>query len=79
MSKDGQGKGYAKDAVNTLVNYAFDELRLHCIYANILSYNEKSVHLFEKCNFQREGILRARVYKQGNYIDVYPYSRLSDR
>lgn len=78
MSKEGQGKGFAKDAVNTLVNYAFDELRLHCIYANILSYNDKSVHLFEKCNFKRDGILRARVFKKGKYIDMYAYSRLSD-
>ena len=78
MSKQGRGKGYATDAVNVLVRYAFDELRLHCIYANILSYNDSSVHLFEKCGFKRDGILRARVYKNGRYVDVYAYSRLTD-
>ena len=78
MSKEGRGKGFAADAVNTLVEYAFDELRLHCIYANILAYNDASVKLFEKCRFQRDGVLRARVYKRGKYIDTYTYSRLSD-
>ena len=78
MTKNARGRGYATDAINTLVKYAFDELRLHCIYANILVYNEASVRLFEKCHFQRDGLLRARVYKKGKYIDVFSYSRLAD-
>lgn len=78
MSKDGgRGKGYATDSINTLVQYAFDELRLNCIYANILSYNDISVKLFEKCGFKRDGVLRARIYKKGEYIDLYSYSRLA--
>lgn len=77
MSKDGgRGKGYGTDAINALVGYAFSELRLHCIYANILCYNEASVGLFEKCCFKRDGILRERVYKGGKYVDVFSYSIL---
>ncbi len=77
MSKDGgRGKGYGTDAVETLVKYAFRELRLNCIYANILSYNEASVRLFEKCGFSKDGVLRARVYKGGRFVDVYAYSIL---
>ena len=77
-SKEKRGKGYAFDAVNTLVNYAFNELRLHCVYANILEYNDASVRLFEKCRFKRDGVLRARVYKNGRFIDTYAYSRLPE-
>lgn len=73
---DIRGKGYGTDAINTIVKYAFEELRLNCIFAHILSYNIASLKLFEKCGFQREGILRARVYKQGKYIDEYSYSKL---
>ena len=78
MAKDNEarGKGYGTDALNTIVKYAFEELRLNCVYGNILSYNIASVKLFEKCGFQRDGILRARVYKQGKYIDEYSYSKL---
>lgn len=79
MSKDGgRGRGYGTDAVNTLVGYAFRELRLHCVYANILSYNAASVRLFEKCGFSRDGILRSRVFKGGSFVDVYTYSILKE-
>ena len=76
-SNSERRKGYGTDAVNTIVKYAFSELRLNCIYANILSYNEASVRLFEKCGFQRDGVLRSRVFKQGKYVDLYAYSRLA--
>ena len=77
MSKDGgRGKGYGTDAVNTMVRYAFEELRLNCIYANILSYNEASIRLFERCGFKRDGVLRQRVFKKGQFYDLYYYSRL---
>lgn len=72
----GRGKGFASDAVKTLVSYAFDEMRLNCIYAEILSYNELSRKLFEKSGFSKEGTLRSRVYKNGMYCDLYVYSML---
>lgn len=75
IAKNGtRGKGYGTDAVKTAVNYAFMEMRLHCIYAHILSHNTISQRMFEKCGFLREGILRHRVFKGGSYIDVYSYS-----
>lgn len=73
-TKNGRGKGYGTDAVNTLVSYAFKEMRLNCIYANILTYNTASAHLFEKCGFVKEGVLRSRVYKEGAFIDFLSYS-----
>ncbi len=77
MSKDGgRGKGYGTDAVNTIIQYAFEELRLNCIYANILSYNEASIKLFERCGFKRDGVLRQRVFKKGCFVDMLAYSRL---
>ena len=77
MSKNGgRGKGYGTDAVKTLVRYAFQELRLNCVYSSILSYNEASIRLFEKCGFTRDGTLRARVYKGGHFWDLYAYSIL---
>ena len=72
----GRGKGYGTDAVTTIVNYAFNELRLNCIYAKVLSYNSISIRLFEKCGFQKDGVLRARIYKGGNFVDVIEYSIL---
>ncbi len=72
----GRGKGFGSDAVKALVSYAFDEMRLNCIYVEVLSYNEPSKKLFEKCRFSKEGTLRARVYKNGTHCDLHVYSIL---
>lgn len=79
MSKsEGRGKGYGSDAVMALTQYAFNELRLNCIYANILPYNDASIHLFEKCGFKRDGVLRARIFKKGEFFDLYSYSLVKE-
>lgn len=72
----GQRKGYGTDALNAIVHYAFFELRLNCIYAEILDYNIPSQKLFEKCGFQREGVLRERVFKNGRFENIIVYSLL---
>lgn len=77
IAENGRGKGYGSDAIKTIVQYAFEELRLHCVYATVLDHNTVSAKLFEKCGFQREGILRGRVYKNGTYVDMVSYSIIS--
>lgn len=72
------GKGYGSDAIKTITEYAFRELRMNCIYAEVLEYNQASRSMFEKCGFKKEGVLRARVFKGGEYVDVVSYSKLKD-
>ena len=74
---DTRGKGYGTDSVNIMVKYAFEELRLNCIFCNILVYNKASIRLFEKCGFHKVGVLRSRIYKRGEYHDVYAFSKLA--
>lgn len=79
MEKDnGRGHGYGTDALNTMVKYAFEEMRLNCIYAEVLDYNTPSQRLFEKCGFKKEGILRGRVFKGGKYNNIISYSCLKE-
>lgn len=74
--KNGRGKGYGTDALNTIVKYAFNEMRMNCIFADVLEYNIPSQRLFEKCGFRKEGILSSRVYKSGKYNNIISYSRV---
>ncbi len=76
LSSEGRGKGYGSDAIRAMVEYAFAEQRLNCIFATVLSYNEASKRLFQKCGFSQEGLLRQRVYKNNNYVDVLNFSIL---
>lgn len=73
-----RGKGYGTDALRTIVKYAFEQMRLHCIYANVLEYNTASQKLFEKCGFHKDGLLRGRIFKGGNYINMVTYSCLEE-
>ena len=78
LLSDIRGKGYGSDTVNTLVKYSFNELRLKCVYAHVNSYNEPSQKLFEKCGFTKEGILRSRIFKKGEYHNVVVLSILKE-
>lgn len=77
LTKDnGRGRGIGTDALETIVRYAFEELRLNCVYADVLEYNKLSQKLFEKVGFKKDGVLRSRIFKLGKYIDVISYSIL---
>lgn len=69
-------KGIGYKAIMALIDYAFNQLNLNCLTANILSYNHASQRLFEKCGFICEGTLRHRVFKNGEYQDLLSYSLL---
>ncbi|MFE4036145.1 GNAT family N-acetyltransferase [Priestia sp. YIM B13489] len=69
-------KGIGYKAIILLSDYAFNQLNLNCLIANILNYNIASQKLFEKCRFTLEGKLQGRIYKNGAYQDVYSYSLL---
>lgn len=77
LQENGRGQGYGTDAVKAMVNYAFSELRIHCIYARLNEHNIISQKLFEKCGFAREGRLRDRYFKRGSYISELSYSIIS--
>lgn len=68
--------GYGTRALRLLIAYAFQELNINCLSASILEYNAASIALFEKLGFQREGILRERVFKGNAYHSLYVYSLL---
>ena len=48
-------RGYAGQAMNIIIRYAFDVLLLHQLYCNIDEDNEASLNLFKKKGFQVTG------------------------
>ncbi|WP_338470962.1 GNAT family protein [Niallia sp. XMNu-256] len=71
-----RNKGIGFKAITMLIDYAFNQLNLNCLVANILNYNTASQKLFEKSGFLLEGTLRKRVFKNGAYQDLLSYSLL---
>lgn len=77
LGENAWGKGYATEAVQTLINYAFAILpELERIEATCLTPNLASVRVLEKIGMQREGVLRNYYKKNGYFYHSYQYSLL---
>lgn len=48
--------GYGKQALECLVNYAFNVLKFHLLYANIAASNTASKALFSSLGFENSGV-----------------------
>lgn len=72
----GQGKGYATDAVRTLIRFAFDTLDANSVVARVRADNEPSRRVVESVGFAREGRRREAFYKGGEHRDVLVYGLL---
>jgi ribosomal-protein-alanine N-acetyltransferase len=55
LDQDHRNKGYMTQAIRSAVRFAFDELRLHRIEANVMPRNPASRRVLEKCGFREEG------------------------
>lgn len=67
LSKDYTGKGYGKTALRKLLEFGFEELELHRIYAFLLESNVNAFKMYADLGFKKEGVLRENVLKNDNY------------
>ncbi len=74
--EDYRGKGIGKEALALTMNFGFQELNLHRIQLNVLSYNKPAINLYEKLGFKREGIYREFIHRDGKRYDMYLYGVL---
>lgn len=72
--KVSRGKGINYAATEFLMRYAFEELKLHKIYLNVLETNEKAISLYRKIGFIYEGKFREHVIINNQYINLLWYS-----
>lgn len=68
--------GYGKEAIDLLMDFAFNGLNLHRIELEVLEYNERAKRCYAKCGFREEGVSRDKVYKRGRYWDIVRMSLL---
>lgn len=60
-----QKKGYATEALKTVINYSFSHLNLHQLFANITPDNENSLALFKKLGFTLVGDKKDWLFVNG--------------
>lgn len=68
-----RGRGLAADALRTVVDYGFDTLQLHQIYANIPKNNAASIALFEGAGFVQAGVRRDWLKTTAGWVDECIY------
>lgn len=73
-----QKNGYASEALEMVIDYAFSYLDVHQIYANITSNNLKSIALFEKNNFKQVGIKKDWLYSNATFKDEILYQLITN-
>jgi hypothetical protein len=70
------GKGYATETANALVDFGFDKLNLHRVFATCDPANTASAHVLEKIGMKREGRMREHMWARGKWRDSLLYAIL---
>lgn len=73
------GKGFIQEAMAPVLDYAFQDLRLHRVEAFVETENISSQNTLKKCHFQQEGILRDSEFKNGRFISVAVFSLIDEQ
>ncbi|ETT49306.1 MULTISPECIES: GNAT family N-acetyltransferase [Paenibacillus] len=76
ISKDYWGKGYAPEAIQSLMDYAFNTLNFNRIEAKVEPENNNSIRVLQKLNYTFEGTMRKCEMSKGKFIDLSIFSKL---
>ena len=68
--KDYWGRGYGREAVSLLLNYAFRYRNLRRVWLRVDGRNERAQRAYRACGFVEEGRLRAHVWSDSAYDDL---------
>jgi RimJ/RimL family protein N-acetyltransferase len=68
--KDYWGKGYGREAVRLLLDYAFRLRNMRRVYLTVNSNNPRAIRAYAACGFMEEGRLREHAWSNGAYIDL---------
>jgi RimJ/RimL family protein N-acetyltransferase len=70
------GKGYGREGLELALGFAFGELNLYRVQLSVFSYNDRAIKLYERLGFQREGVCREFLHREGTRHDMIWYGLL---
>ena len=71
-------KGITSKAVKMILDFAFNHLHMHRVYAGVFASNTASLRVLEKNNFLLEGILFETHWRSGIWHNMMTYGLLKD-
>ncbi|GAB1309552.1 GNAT family N-acetyltransferase [Urechidicola sp. KH5] len=78
INAEFQGNGYAKEAVRLARDYCFTNLKLHQLYVNISSKNNKSIQLFNSLGFEIIGAKKQWNLTQNGFVDELMLQQINE-
>jgi [ribosomal protein S5]-alanine N-acetyltransferase len=78
LARGSQGKGYAAEAVEAVLGYAFGTLGLHRVIAITDARNAAAARLLERVGFRREGHYLQNVWFKGAWGDEFSFALLRE-
>jgi RimJ/RimL family protein N-acetyltransferase len=63
------GQGLGRDAIVTMLGFAFDTLGLHRVLIRARGDNERGLHLYRAVGFTECGVDREAVFGEGRFFD----------
>ena len=67
--KDYWGRGYGREAVSLLLDYAFRLRNLRRVWLEVHASNERAIRAYSSCGFVEEGRMREHTWLDGRYLD----------
>lgn len=77
MDKKYCRQGFAKEAVEKLMDILFNEYHLHRVEAIVHPQNVPSIALLESLSFIKEGVAKEAVKLNGQWEDMYRYALIN--
>lgn len=77
LQPEYQGKGLMQEAMELALEYAFTQLKLHSIEANVNPDNLASKKLLERNGFVQEAYFRENYFYNNRFLDSVIYSLIS--
>ncbi len=70
IDKKFRNKGYAKESILSLKEYAFKTLKINQLHCMINVKNNKSLDLFKSCGFKISGTMNSWIRRENEWEDV---------
>ncbi|TQV97059.1 hypothetical protein V2A60_000294 [Cordyceps javanica] len=67
--KDFEGQGYGTEALNWVLDWAFNYANMHRVGLSVYEWNEGAYALYKKVGFREDGRRREALYKTGRRWD----------
>ncbi len=76
--RSAHGKGYGREAMELMLDYAFGYLNFHRVSIGVVGTNARALKFYEHVGFKQEGIQRDGYFFDHHYQDFVMMSLLED-